>query len=283
MKIMSSLFIILCFWNILIVLNKKKYRKIYVPNKIKIFNLGSSHGLCSFNYTEIKEKYKIEGYNFGWHSQTFYYDYIVLKNYFKKISEGGLCFIPISYFSFYDKKCWNKNEMRYKKTLKFYNLEGNDKIEAILYQYFPIYISIRKKIKKYILKNNKYYILKEGAERIKKHVEILESQNEQNNIKILEKIIKLLKTKNIEIILITTPFHKEYNKFFSKELLNNKFYKVIYKVKNQYNLKYLDFSHNYDTFNKEEYFNDFDHLSKEGSKIFMKELMKELKKEGINL
>ena len=94
----------------------------------------------------------------------------------------------------------------------------------------------------------------------------------------LEQIIKKLKEKNIRIILITTPFRKYYNNFFTDELLNEKFYKYINQIKNKYNLEYYDFSHSYEVFENEEYFNDYDHLSEIGSEIFMKEIEKIIKK-----
>ena len=276
---MLRILLILFIWNIFIVIIKKNKRFKKINKNIKLFNIGSSHGLCSFNYKDCRNS----SYNFGWHSQTFYYDYIVLKNYFNKISKDAICFIPISYFSFADKKCWNKQDMTYRKNLKFYLLEGKDSKEAFLMQYLPLYISVRKKITKILIKSKKQAKVKTGIERIKKHVEILSNQNERNSLIQLEKIIELLFTKNIKIILITTPCRKEYNDFFKKELLDEKFYNNINKIKNKYNLKYLDFSHEYEVFDKEEYFNDYDHLSNEGSKIFMQELKKKLKIEGIEI
>ena len=261
----------------------KKIKRFEKINKeIKLFNIGSSHGLYSFNYESI-EKYRYSSYNFGWHSQTFYYDYLVLKNYFRKISKNGICFIPISYFSFADKKRWEKADFIYEKNLKFYLLEGEDRKRAFVLQYLPLYISIKKKIEKALGKSQSKLKNKTKIERIKKHVEILKNQNEKSSLMQLEKIIELLLIKNIKIILITTPFKKEYNDFFSKELLNEKFYKNIDKIKNKYKLKYLDFSHEYEIFKKKECFLDYDHLSKEGSKIFMKVLKEKLKAEGVEM
>lgn len=108
---MLRILFILFIWNIFIVIIKKNKRFKKINKNIKLFNIGSSHGLCSFNYDMIPIKgtdHRNNSYNFGWHSQTFYYDYIVLRNYFNKISKDAICFIPISYFSFADKKCWNK-------------------------------------------------------------------------------------------------------------------------------------------------------------------------------
>ena len=111
-------------------------------------------------------------------------------------------------------------------------------------------------------------------ERIAGHVKICQNVEDKIATENLEKLIRKLKEKNIRIILITTPFRKYYNDYFSKELLEEKFYKYINLVKEKYNLEYYDFSHFYDIFEKDEYFNDFDHLSEKGSERFMEEIKK---------
>ena len=69
-------------------------------DKIKVFNLGSSHGKYSFNY-QIKN-----GVNLAEESQTFYYDLKMLSNFVEKIEDKSICFLPISYFSFANRKYW---------------------------------------------------------------------------------------------------------------------------------------------------------------------------------
>ena len=280
-KILLVVFIILFIWNIIMIIIKKIKRFKKINKEMKLFNIGSSHGLYSFNYENIGGK---NSYNFGWPSQTFYYDYLVLKNYFRKISKNGICFIPISYFSFSERKRWEKDSV-YVKTLKFYLLKGEDRKEAFLLQYLPLYVSIKKKIKKILYKSKleKPLKIKTDIERIEGHVKILMNQNEKDTLAELEKIIELLFSKNIKVILITTPFRKEYNDFFPKKLLNEKFYNNIDKIRNKYGLEYLDFSHEYKIFNKKEYFLDYDHLNKKGSKIFMEELREKLKLKGIEI
>lgn len=252
--------------------NKKELEKVLpksrlkLPKKIKIFNLGSSHGYFSFNYDNLEN-----AVNFSYPSQTLYYDYKIIKNYYDSLEENGICFVVLSYFSFTNKKFFVKEDI-YSKTLKIKYLDKEDKIDGIIFQYFPILNFIRKFFVK--VKKRK---LKEGNARIEKHVEMLEKQDEKFGIMILEKIIKELKEKNIRVILITTPFQREYNDSFSQELLENNFYSIVSMIKNKYNLTYYDFSHRYDLFGKNDLFSDFDHLNEKGSKIFMKEIEEILK------
>lgn len=263
--------IIILIYNFIMIAFKIKESKLKVPLKIEIFNLGSSHGEFSFNYKNTL------GCNLARSSQTLYYDLKVLDNYYSRINNNAICFIPISYFSFSDRKYWLKEDkIRYYRTLNRKLIDDEDKKEFILYKYFPLYISIIKRFKK---KKN----IKEGVDRIKGHVKLLKCDKKEISLEWLEMIIKKLKEKEGRIILITTPFKKEYNDFFSKELLEKEFYINIDKIRKKYNLEYYDYSHRYDIFDKEEYFNDSDHLSNEGSKKFMIEINKILEMEGENI
>lgn len=68
-----------------------------------------------------------------------------------------------------------------------------------------------------------------------------------------------------------------------KELLEKNFYEIVEKIRNKYNLLYFDFSHDYKNFNKKGYFEDYDHLSKEGSEIFKEILLKKLRDDNIRI
>ena len=266
---MKFFIIILILYNVGMVVTKNKKWKIHLPNKIKVFNLGSSHGYFAFNYNEING-----GGNLAYESQTFYYDFKMLMNFWENIEKDAVCFLPISYFSFSNRKySLIEDKNKYFKILKFSLIDKEDKIEAFIMRYLPLIYSIVKRIKK--LKKKKE---KKGEERIKVHVKICKNSDERTSLLYLEQLLEKLKEKNIRIILITTPFRKYYNDFFTNELLNEKFYKYIYQIKNKYNLEYYDFSHSYEIFEKEEYFNDYDHLNEKGSKIFMKEIEKILKR-----
>lgn len=50
---MKFLILMLLLYNVGMVVTKNKKWKIYLPNKIKVFNLGSSHGYFAFKYDEI--------------------------------------------------------------------------------------------------------------------------------------------------------------------------------------------------------------------------------------
>ena len=118
----------------------------------------------------------------------------------------------------------------------------------------------------------------ERIQRIKGHVKKLkENRNKEYNVFLLNKIIRFCKQNNYKLIFITSPFKREYNDYFSKELLENNFYKIIYDIINNEDVLYFDFSHDYKNFDEGRYFDDDDHLFFEGSKKFIKILEEKLK------
>lgn len=260
-------FIIIIVWNIIIVINKKRRYKKVVEKNIEIFNLGSSHSYFAFNYNVIKNKKCV---NLANPSQTFYYDYKILNHYFDKLADAGKCFLTISYFSFAGKERWLIEDLiTYFKVLKlkdFNTLE--EKVNYIIFNYIPIVWSVKKK---YLKIKNKSASKKK--DRIQGHKNMLvENRNLKYNLDILDKIISKCKEKNIEVILVTTPFTEYYNNYFNKELLNNNFYKILDEIIERYNLEYIDLSHNYSKFTEKE-FDDYDHLSRSGSVKFMNYLI----------
>ena len=276
MKLLILFLMIFNFYLSLKVLKRKKrYRK---NRKGKIINIGSSHSRDCLKAMKVNEK---EWLDLSYASQTFYFDYESLKKYKALLEEESIIFLNISYFSFAPKFMWGKNsEEDYFKRFDFKEFQGKYKLKYLLYVYFPIFKYLKNKVNslKKIEFNNEEV---ERTKRIKGHVKKLEeNRNKEYNIFLLKKVIRFCKENNYKLIFITSPFKKEYNDYFSKELLENNFYKIIYDTINNENILYLDFSHDYKNFDEERYFDDYDHLSFEGSKKFLQELSKKL---GINL
>ena len=67
--------------------------------QVQVGNLGSSHGAYNFDYTPLTER-GFSCFNFANTSQSFNYDYAVLKEFGSYMTPGSVLFIPVSYFSF---------------------------------------------------------------------------------------------------------------------------------------------------------------------------------------
>ncbi len=86
-------------------------------SKILISNIGSSHGEYDLNYDDLRGR----GYtcfNFGLASQNYELDYAILQQYQDDLQEGGVMFIPVSYFSFNDEVVTDKE--REERAVRYY-------------------------------------------------------------------------------------------------------------------------------------------------------------------
>lgn len=89
-----------------------------------------------------------------------------------------------------------------------------------------------------------------------------------------DKLIELCKSNNVEIVLLTLPFTKEFTDSFSQKYDINLFEAKVAEVKERYpNLNYLDFT---SKINSNDFFVDSDHLSLEGTD-FINSLLKPTK------
>lgn len=101
-----------------------------------------------------------------------------------------------------------------------------------------------------------------------------DKKNREFNLEYICKIIEKCQEKDIEVILLTTPFMREYNEYFPEKDLKENFYSIINFLKDKYSLNYIDLSHRYDIFGERDDFRpeDYDHLSKKGAKKLIKYL-----------
>lgn len=72
----------------------------FVPEGIQIANMGSSHGDAAFNWDSLTKERNFKCFNFALASQPYKYDYALLNMHQNDLAEGGIVFIPVSYFSF---------------------------------------------------------------------------------------------------------------------------------------------------------------------------------------
>lgn len=238
-----------------------------LPRDIKKLNLGSSHGVFSFDHTGKNE------FNGAQDSQTFYYDLKVLKKIYSNIQEGATVLLPVSYFSFSSNELWSSRDLiKYLKTFSLGDFKGKIKLEYIFYNFFPLFYSLKKKLNK-----KKIRVKKTREQRIEGHVKLFRDKKYlKHNESLLSEIIYLLQKKDCKIFLITTPFYREYNNFFSKDELLV-FFTYLNNFATKHNATYLNYSDNKHISDNRDLFNDFDHLNLEGRKKFLEILSGDFK------
>ena len=266
---------------------------------LKIINVGSSHTTYGIKYPK-----NLDGYNMGLQSQTFYYDFEILKNYYKNLSKNCIVIIPISIFSFYSGYDIKYISPNYITFLSSKVLIGINKNEYILGKYFSItqpftnvfkifkyiYISIKKGVfnKKYVIYEKNLSLEAKQKTAIKTslgHLGITDkkySHDKNIGINKLKEILNFCEEKGFKPVLISTPQTYLYNEQIGDRNYQERIYDNIKEVENQLNKEYLylDYSHDERFINNLEYFSDDDHLNEKGAEYFTPILLNDIKAHG---
>ncbi len=275
---------------------KDEIRFTSLQKDLQIINLGSSHGRASFNYIDFEE---YNSFNFGLSSQSPKYDYLLLDYYKDYLNKDAIVFIPISYFTLYyneldDFETFERLNVRYYDILGIKHIQSIDIVYYITNKISPLLLLENKEIyetlfnqQEYIaIFNEKWYrsfsnfdtetqtdIINTTAEN---HYRLIGNQTlNTDTVLVYKEIIDLCKNEGFYPVLVTTPFLKEYNDEFNEEFYNN-FYQDINKIAQENNVLYLDYSHDIEFINNQEYFSDADHLNEVGSKRFTNTIIQEV-------
>lgn len=259
-----------------------------VPEKLKIVNLGSSHG-----FYDIKYPKDINGYNLALDSQNLYYDWKILKQYKNNLEEKAVVIIPISIFSFYGDKDlgdidlneryynflnWNDIYLgnRYKDFLikKFYAFyDGKALVKTLIYIINSLkdgkleYKELKWPNKKLTLEEK----IKEAEKTTKRHMRRTEVHMEY-----IKNILELCKENNLVSVLITTPQSYLYNERIEDKQYKERIYDKIKSLKKEYSFIYLDYSRDKRFENNLELFYDDDHLNEKGAEYFTDILLNDI-------
>lgn len=263
---------------------------IYVQD-VQIGNLGSSHGAYDFNYDALTAR-GYQCFNFGNTSQSYNYDFAVLKEFGNYMTKGSVMFIPVSYFSF-NNEVVNDTEreamsLRYYHCLSPKNIPDYDPYIDIVTHKFPI-LSAGEDILKLFPNLNLSLIAyaaeddgideevfaSRAQERYSRHFDNKEEYFLPERIEELYEIINYCKEQEITPVLITTPFSKYYRDLVSEEFLNE-FESVISKISSDTGVSYYDYSYDPRFRGNLAYFMDADHLNDEGAAYFMEILTEEV-------
>lgn len=258
---------------------------------VQIGNLGSSHGLYDFDYTELEQR-GYSCFNFANTSQSYNYDYAVLKEYGHYMTPNSVMFIPVSYFSF-NNEVINDSEaqamsIRYYRFLSPENIPDYDLYVDIVTTKIPV-LSAGEDILK-IFPNLKLSIITFAAEaeninieefvsrakeRYSRHFDNKEEYFLPERIEELYDIINYCKEHEITPVLITTPFSSYYRELVSEEFLQE-FNETVTTIATDTNVSYYDYSCDERFDGNLTYFADSDHLNEEGSAYFMQILLEEV-------
>ena len=258
--------------------------------EVHIGNLGSSHGAYDFVYDDIMARGYV-CFNFANTSQSYNYDYAILKQFGQYMVDGSVLFIPVSYFSF-NNEVVNRSEaeamsVRYYHFLSPENIPDYDPYVDIITNRLPI-LSAGEDILK--LFPNLSPVLtahaanegidveefaRRAGERYGRHFDKKEEYFMPERIEELREIIAYCQEHKITPVLITTPFSKYYTDLVSQEFLQE-FRSTVDNIVSDTGVVYYDYSFDERFRENLQYFSDSDHLNPEGAAYFMSILWNEL-------
>lgn len=258
--------------------------------EVHIGNLGSSHGAYDFVYDSIMDKGYI-GFNFANTSQSYNYDYAILKEYGEYLVNGSVLFIPVSYFSF-NNEVVNSTEaeamsVRYYRFLSPENIPDYDPYTDLITNRLPV-LSAGEDLLKLFPKldtaltahaaNDDIDVeefARRAQERYSRHFDNKEEYFMPERIQELRDIIAYCKERKIRPVLITTPFSSYYTNLVSQDFLQE-FDETIRTIASDTNVNYYDYSTDERFHDNLEYFSDSDHLNETGAAYFMELLWNEV-------
>lgn len=273
------------------------YRFDDVPYNIQVANVGSSHAFYALDYSDYEENTTC--FNFSMPTQYPSYDYRILEQYLDHLADGGVMILPISYFTLFnageDRAGFEEDNLYYYLFLNKEYIINYSILDSIKAKYFEV------------LRDRPDDVISNIIKGIKAHGEIVDSydvggpdydyQNDavkahdrhyygdehgrmtvvRSELDSVYDIIALCRERNIRLILITTPYRREYNDLFDDDFYEQ-FYAAIDEIVWNTGCEYYDYSHDARFQDSDRYMRNADHVSAEGSKVFTQIVMDDIVK-----
>ena len=288
------------FKNIREDVNKSK-DNIVRDNKYQIVNLGSNHPKYGFDYSETG----VCGINLAANSQTFEYDFAVLRNFAKHLEKGAIVVIPIcllKFFLYRQTPRWL--HYRYYTILPKEDIVNYSSFEKIRENYFPLFFHpflIKRLIRdeKKDIRGDLQHNMLNTSDELKKDAEswincwnnefdidipsldVSDDNLEdiKKNIKIVNQIISFCLENGFRPILTVLPVTHYLSSLFSVDFLNTHLYKYI-KESNKQGVLFLNYLDDDQFTSPELYINSF-FFNINGRKEFTKQFINDLRSHSI--
>lgn len=271
-----------------------------IPETVQICNFGSSHGMYGFCYEDLEDDYNC--FNFGLLDQFLSYDYRLFQYYGNHIAEGGVVFIPVSYFSLFGTEengrgdFLSKNK-RYYSILPAALIKEYDWKTGLYVRYFPALASSTNDLIDNLLGTDDIEI---GWRRVATDIDVGEYAakrfdgfagnkeiyyddggnriENREEIDALYALIRGCQERGAIPVLITTPFLHEYADLIKENAEDycDHFYSIVDRVVKDTGAEYYDYMFDERFVNEYSWFIDADHLNEEGARNFTDILMREI-------
>ena len=277
------------YWNVYYT-EQEKFS--HVPKEIQLANVGSSHGVYAFDYSDIP----YTAFNMAVSWQHHGYNYYIIKQFADCFSKDAVFLIPISYFDI--TRIEEEPLYKYYKILEKSNFPDWNIKDYFLYKVFPFF-STKEPWKKFFMNENNspvaaYEKVISTGESIADSSRIMyETFTKDNgaergeegfryNIEAVSKIIDFCHEREILPVLVSTPQVDLLNDIYTQTDFFDTFYRFTDTLKEKYpGLIYLDYSQKPEYFSDYSLFFDATHLNKKGAKKFTAQIVQDLKDAGL--
>ena len=254
-----------------------------VPAGIDIAVFGSSHGRNAFQYAPTGKTM----FNFSMSSQTPQYDEKMMLQFADRFHEGTLIILTMSYFSPFwtdDEETFNSKQERYYRVLDASNIVNVDEEKYYLQKFSPLLTEDITSLVAAFLKNEPLNAFDtddkifseehEESEReriLRNHLTFKESGNYPGGNPVMmdafRDILTMSRQNGWQSVLVTPPYTDVYNECFSDDFYPA-FYARVEELTKEFDVPYLDYSHDVRFASNYDLFQDIDHLNATGAEKF---------------
>lgn len=237
-----------------------------INRQVDYVNTGSTFAFYGIDYNAVD----VEGINLALCPQSLESDFIMLQHFEKYYKPGATIFIVISDLAFAKKEYKEaKTKDKYYKVLGMKEIEDYNILRAIRAKYFPVlydwknFLRFHWDIKdtyEYELKvneNDKEAVEADAYKRCKDWMQEFALKNLQDPYQaekyaeefsyttgIVEDMITWCKKKGYKPLIVNLPVSFEMKRYFSDEFLSEFYYKYVYEISKEYDVKFINLQKN---------------------------------------
>lgn len=269
-----------------------------VPRDIDIAAVGSSHGMLAFLYAPEDARL----FNFCLSAQIPQYDLRMLREYGDRLSPDAVVLITVSYMTPFwtepeETFLWKQN--RYYSVLSPQNIIEPDWAKWVLGRFSPVLTTDFGTVVRAFVKPPELEPLQneasghltfdpadipKGQDQARtNHISSLISpvfpESSPEAVEALKGILDLCQERGWQAVLVTPPYLEAYNQVFSQwsEQFYPRFYQYVRELSREYNVPYLDYSHDQEFAQQYSFYKDIDHLNLDGAMALDTRLYADLK------
>ena len=269
-----------------------------MPEQIDVAVFGASHGMYAFRIAPEGRTF----FNFSLSGQTPAYDLRLMREYQDRIQPGALVVLTMSYPSLFMQmhdSSFAEKQPRYYRILSPENIIDLDTTRYYLSRYCPILnetlTSLIASFANLVLDDTAFDALDDHA--VLSRDDIPAMQMHMRNAQWDEiiaaaldtsppmedtyrQILTLCREHGWTTVLVTPPYLEEYNDCFPEGFFPV-FYDTVSDLSQEFDVPYLDYSHDETYFGRYELYRDIDHMNLPGAEMFDAQFYADLAQQGI--